>query len=228
MRINLFLAKTLNISRRKADKLLKNQKIKINKKAAKLGAQVNLKLDKISFENKILKLKDEEKTIIILNKPKKYLTTKKDPEGRNTVMDLLPKKFKNLKPIGRLDYESEGLLLLSDDGKLIYRLSHPKFEKEKEYILEFEKRITDSLISSFLKGIKLKEGLAKADAVKKLSNKKISVILHQGYNRQLRRMAKVCGSEVKNLKRVRMGDIKLGNLKTGEWREINMQIFLKK
>jgi 23S rRNA pseudouridine2605 synthase len=222
MRINLFLTKTLNISRRSADDYLKAGKIKINQKTAKLGEQIDPETDKISFENKVLKLVTTKKTTIALYKPKKYITTKNDPEGRGTVMDLLPEKFKDLKPIGRLDYESEGLLLLSDDGELIYRLTHPKFEKEKEYILDLKNEVTDKLIKLFLKGIKLKEGLAKADAVKKISDKKISVTLHQGYNRQLRRMTELCNNQVKNLKRVRMGNIELGSLKPGKWREINM------
>ncbi len=222
MRVNLFLAKALGISRREADSCLKKEKIKINGKIATAGQKIDTKKDKIIFQKKILTIKNKNKTIIALYKPKKYITSKKDQKGRNIVMDLLPKKFKNLKPIGRLDYESEGLLLLSDDGKLIYRLTHPKFEKEKEYILDLKNKVTKNLIESFLKGVKLKEGLAKADVVKKLSDKKIAVTLHQGYNRQLRRMTALCKNEIKNLKRIRMGNIKIENLKAGEWREVEL------
>jgi len=220
MRINLFLAKALGISRRSADSYLEKEKIRVNGEVASTGQQIDLKTDKITLDGKTLYLNDPNKTTIALYKPRKCITTRNDPQKRQTVIDLLPKELKKLKPIGRLDYDSEGLLLLSDDGELIYRLTHPKFEKEKEYILELKDNISEDLIKDFKKGIMLKEGLAKADEVKKMSDKKISVILHQGYNRQLRRMTELCGNEVTRLKRIRMGEVKLGDLKPGEWKEV--------
>ena len=220
MRINLFLAKALGISRRSADSYLEKEKIRVNGELASAGQQVDPEKDEITLDNRTLHLNDPNKTTIALYKPRKCVTTRKDPQKRRTVIDLLPQELKKLKPIGRLDYDSEGLLLLSDDGELIYRMTHPKFEKEKEYVMELQYDISDELIEDFKKGIMLTEGLARADRVEKLADKKISVTLHQGYNRQLRRMAELCGNEVTRLKRIRMGDIELGDLKPGEWREV--------
>jgi 23S rRNA pseudouridine2605 synthase len=135
-------------------------------------------------------------------------------------MDLLPKELSHLKPVGRLDYESEGLLLLSNDGNLIFKSTHPKYEKQKEYRMVFKKPVSKDMINAFQKGVHLAEGLAKADSVKLIEKNEVEVTIHQGWNRQLRRMAEKCHYDVVKLIRTRMGNIELENLKSGEWREI--------
>lgn len=219
MKINQFLSQATGISRRESEKEVKRGNVTINGKVAEFWQVVDLKKDIVKHNKKVAQL-PKETTTIILNKPKGYLTARKDPKGRKTVMDLLPKKFQGLKPVGRLDYNSEGLLILTDAGQKIFELTHPKFEKEKEYFLEFKNPIHEKLVTKFLRGIKLEEGIAKADKVNKLDKNRLNVILHQGYNRQLRRMAEACGNKVIRLVRVRMGGVKLGDLRPGKFKKI--------
>jgi len=217
MKINQFLSQATGISRREAEKEVKDGKVTINGKVADFWQEVDSKKDTVVYNNEeITELKEH--ITIVLNKPKGYLTSRSDPEGRRIVMDLLPEKFKHLKPIGRLDFNSEGLLMLTDSGQKIFELTHPKFEKEKEYILKFLDHIDDLLIKRFKEGIYLKEGLAKVDRLEKISKNELKVIIHQGYNRQLRRMAEACGSKIIKLVRIRMGDIELEDLKLGNIR----------
>lgn len=220
MRINVFLAQQLGISRREADKTIEAGGIRINGKPAQLGQQVDPEKDRVVMNGKTVQSKKQQNSTIALYKPKGYVTTRRDPKGRKTVMSLLPKELKHLKPAGRLDYESEGLLLLSSDGNFIYKSTHPKYEKEKEYRLVFKKPVAKKLLDRFAKGIRLTEGLAKADKVEQIDKNEIKVVIHQGWNRQLRRMAETCHYEVAKLIRTRIGSVELGNLKPGEWREI--------
>ncbi|MDO8697659.1 MAG: hypothetical protein Q7J74_11170, partial [Pseudomonas sp.] len=117
--------------------------------------------------------------------------------------------------------ESEGLLLLSNDGDFIYTSTHPKYEKQKEYRMVFTKPTTKELIHRFEKGIRLTEGMARADKVTQIENNEISVVIHQGWNRQLRRMAEKCHYDIVKLVRVRIGDIALEDLQPGEWRHVH-------
>ena len=220
MRINVFLAQQLGISRRAADKLIADKKVQVNGSLAKLGQLVDPAKDRVSANGKTLQSKQKESITVALYKPKGYITTRSDPKKRKIVMSLLPREFQDLKPAGRLDYESEGLLVLSNKGDLIYKLTHPKYEKQKEYRLVFKKAVSKELINAFLKGIRLTEGIAKADKVTQIDKNELEVIMHQGWNRQLRRMAEACHYEIAHLIRTRIGDIKLENLKPGEWRKI--------
>jgi len=219
-RINVFLAQQTGVSRREADALIKAGSVTINGKPAELGQQIDLGKDRVSVRGKPLRAQQHDVITIALYKPKGYVTTRLDPQKRKTVMSLLPKALKNLRPVGRLDYESEGLLLLSNDGNFIYKLTHPKYEKQKEYRLVFQKPVTKKLIERFGKGIRLEEGVAKADSVKQIEKNEIEVIIHQGWNRQLRRMAEICHYEVVKLIRTRVGNVQVDDLKPGEWRYV--------
>ncbi len=221
MKINQYLSQATGISRREAESEVKKGNVTINGKVADFWQVVDLKKDIVKHNKKTVKLPEKE-TTIILNKPKGYLTVRKDPKGRKTVMNLLPKSLQDLKPVGRLDFNSEGLLILTNAGQKIFELTHPKFQKEKEYLLSFKDPIDERLITKFKRGIKLQEGIAKADKVEKIDGNRLSVIIHQGYNRQLRRMAEACNNKVVRLVRVRMGDVKLGNLKLGEIKNITL------
>jgi len=220
MRINVYIAQQLGISRREADRSIQDKKVTVNGKKAVLGQQIDLATDRIVLNGKIVKEKQQEKITIALYKPKGYITTRSDPKKRKTVMRLLPKELQKLKPVGRLDYESEGLLLLTNDGELIYKSTHPKYKKQKEYRMVFKKAVDKKLIERFGKGLRLSEGIARADSVKQIDKNEIEVIIHQGWNRQLRRMAEICHHEVVKLIRIRVGDVMLENLKPGEWRKV--------
>ena len=161
-----------------------------------------------------------EQITIALYKPRAYITSRSDPEGRPTVMDLLPPELQQLKPVGRLDYDSEGLLLLSNDGDFIFRSTHPSYQTEKEYVMSFRYPVDDTLLQNFRRGIQLEEGIARVDRLKRLASDEIELVLHQGWNRQLRRMAESCGVRVARLIRVREGNIRLEHLEPGQFRRV--------
>ena len=220
VRINIFLALMLGISRRKADRMISENDIRINGIVALLGQIVDPVLDRVTVDGLVVGNRPDTTTRIALYKPTGYITARSDQWGRKTVIDLLPKAFSHLKPAGRLDYLSEGLLLLSDDGGFNYEFTHPKFQKEKEYILTFGKPIIADLVRGFESGVELSEGLAKADRVHQISNTSLQVTLHQGWNRQLRRMDAHYRYKVIRLIRTRIGQFTIDAMSPGEWREI--------
>ena len=220
VRINVFLASMLGISRREADRVISEKRIKINGTAASLGQTIDPVRDRITADGIEVENRQVTKTRIALYKPAEYITARSDQWGRRTVMDLLPDSLGHLNPAGRLDYLSEGLLLLSNDGQFNYEFTHPKFEKEKEYSMTFREKITPGLIRGFQDGVELSEGLAKADRVEQISETTLQVTIHQGWNRQLRRMAAHHGFEVLRLIRTRVGEFTIDGLNPGEWRKI--------
>lgn len=233
IRLNKFLSDNGICSRRSADTLISEGKVKINGTIATLGTKIDPKRDVIFVNGKKIENISDEKIYYILNKPAGYITTSSDPHGRKTVMDLVP-KYPRVYPVGRLDYSTSGLLILTNDGDLTNKLTHPKFEKEKEYevearIMNNELRIKE-LINEFKKGIRLQEGVAKADKISVLEESenmvKLSIVIHQGWNRQIRRMCEALGLEVLELKRVKVGKLELGNLKEGSWKKVKKEDIL--
>lgn len=220
MRINLYLANVLGISRRAADKEIEAGNVRLNTKKAVLGDQV-VEGDAVTLKGKPVVMTRTGTTTVMLNKPVGYITSRKrDDTGAPTVMELLPKELQHLKPIGRLDKESDGLLLLTDDGDLLYKSTHPKFRSEKEYLVTFETPLTNAEMAMWTRGMKLPDGIAKADHVARLPDKKFIVVLHQGKNRQIRRMAGKTGNKVITLTRTRVGEEKLGTLPSGKWKKL--------
>src|SRR3989344_3268937 len=220
MRINKYLADVTGMSRRAADREIEDGKVRLNGKRAVLGDQV-AKGDKVTLRGKEIAEKvEKELTTIMLNKPVGYITSRKQDETKApTVMELLPEELQHLKPIGRLDKESDGLLLLTDDGDLLYKSTHPKFRSEKEYLVTFETPLTNAEIAMWTRGMKLPDGVAKADHVARLPDKKFIIVLHQGKNRQIRRMAGKTGNKVITLTRTRVGSEMLGTLPAGKWKD---------
>lgn len=219
MRINQYLAQVLGMSRRAADKEIAGGKVTIKGRKAVLGDQVE-KGDEVSYKGKPVMNTRLNATTIMLNKPAGYITSRKRDETKApTVMELLPPELQHLKPVGRLDKESSGLLLLTDDGDLLYKSTHPKFEIEKEYLVEFATPLSKMEFSLWQGGMKLTDGIARVDKIVR-EGKQYRVVLHQGKNRQIRRMAGKTGNGVTSLARIRSGNTTLGNLKSGQWKKV--------
>ncbi len=228
MLLQKYIAQSGYCSRRKAEKLIKEGKVILNGEIAKIGSKVN-EGDKVIIEGKKIKL-PKELIYIILNKPVGYVCTSRKFKKEKNVFDLLPIKEK-LSFAGRLDKDSHGLVLLSNDGDLIQMLSHPRYEHEKEYIVKIknEQNLSqDVIIEKFIKGIDIGDGdgIVLAKSIKYLGNNKFKIILTSGKKRQIRRMFKALNCEVLDLKRIRIGNIKLGKLKSGEWKKIKKPILL--
>ena len=220
MRINAFIAGQLGISRRKVDRKISDGKVFVDGKPAVLGQLVDASGSRVVCDGTSVDGRLSMIQTIALYKPVAYVTTRSDPQGRKTVMDLLPSKYQTLKPAGRLDYDSEGLVLLSNDGKFIYEFTHPKFKTEKQYEVCFSSRVSLKLLEAFEKGIRLEEGIATVDRIQQTSDYSAELVIHQGWNRQVRRMASHCDNEVVKLVRTRVGQVCLDDMEPGDWNEI--------
>ncbi len=214
-KIQKFIARSGYCSRRKAEKLIEEKKVTVNKNLAKLGMRVSEK-DVIRIEGKTLKPK--EKTIIIaLNKPKGYSCTHKEVPGEKNIFTLLDLK-ERVFIAGRLDKNSRGLVILTNNGELAYKLTHPSFEHEKEYKVELSKDLKEEVAEKLKEGVDIGEKTkAKIKEIEKIKNKKYRVILSEGKNRQIRRMFEVFNYTVTDLQRVRIDKYKLKKIKEGNW-----------
>ena len=219
MRLNRFLASCGLGSRRQCEQLILDGKVTVNRqRCVELATTIGPK-DVVVCQGK--ELKSEPIATVLLHKPPGYLCTKHDPKDRPTIYDLLPPPLQNLHYIGRLDNESEGLLLLTNDGALTQQLTHPSHETEKEYwvVLNRTFRVEDS--ATLKAGMQLEEGMARADEITILSPRHLSLIIHQGLNRQIRRMFELLNYEVMRLVRIRIGALDIGQLKPGKWRHLH-------
>ena len=226
MRINKFIAENTEISRRKADELIELGKVKLNGQTLKnLGEQINPEQDKVEVNGRKITVKNK-KIYIALNKPQGYVTTRSDELGRQTVLELIPPK-QNLKPVGRLDKNTEGLLLISNDGTFIHKLTHPKFQCEKEYIVRAEGNIPPQSIKKLQKGINIdhkKTSPSKIHSIKRENDTtSLHIIIHEGRNRQIRKMFAQIGYPVKYLQRIRIGNLQLKNLAKGKFRHLTQE-----
>jgi 23S rRNA pseudouridine2605 synthase len=181
--------------------------------------------DVITTDGREVSLKAEAKTYIMLNKPVGILSTSMDKRGGRIALDILPPQYRRLRlyPAGRLDKDSSGLLLLTNDGGLTYRLTHPRFEQEKEYLVYLKKELTADEIAGLKGGLELDDGLTAQAGVSSVSEApyNYSITIHEGRKRQVRRMLAALGCPVLALKRVRLGNLKLGSLKEGEARALS-------
>jgi pseudouridine synthase len=222
LRLNKFLAQQGIASRRVADRLILEKRIQVNGCLIEdLGVKIDGAVDRVTVDGKPVKT-SRELVYLFLNKPPGYLVTKDDPADRPTVMSLLPKLRESVFPVGRLDLDSEGLLLLTNDGELSYRLMHPRYEVKKIYAVGVDGEVTDVEASRLERGIRL-DGRKTAPARIRIyeRNSKHSVLLveiHEGRKREVRRMMECVGHRVRSLKRVEFAGIKLARLNRGEWR----------
>ncbi|WP_250675154.1 pseudouridine synthase [Paraclostridium ghonii] len=236
MRINKYIASCGIASRRKAEELIIENRVKVNGKIInELSFQINEDKDKVEVDGKLIGL-EEELVYIMLNKPEGYVTTVKDQFDRKSVIDLVKDVGARVYPIGRLDYETSGLLLLTNDGDLTYKLTHPKHEVDKTYVATVKGIPSQSEVTNFEKGLYIedyKTAPAKIKIVKKNIEKNYAVCeikIHEGRNRQVRKMCKAINHPVMNLRRKAMGKILLKDVEVGKYRyltndEIN---YLKK
>lgn len=225
MRLQKFMADCGVASRRKCEEFILEGRVSVNgKTVCELGTKVE-EGDTVLFDGKKLKAQNK-KVYIMLYKPDKVVSTASDPEGRKTVLDLVDVSFR-LYPVGRLDYHTEGLILLVNDGDAAYRLTHPKFEIEKEYLCVISGEIKREEVLTLCAGVYLdgeKTAPAKVKVVEQTEHTtSLSVIIHEGKNRQVRRMFEAIGKKVIHLTRMRHGEIVLSGLKKGEWRYLNAQ-----
>lgn len=220
-RLQKWLAKTGLMSRRTAETNIQNGRIKVNGQTIeKMGVLIDPAVDQVLFDDKPVNIKDE-KVWIALYKPRQYVTTKSDPEGRNTIMDLLP-NYTFTHPVGRLDYESEGLLLLTNDGEHTYSLTHPKFNVSKKYEVTILGTLDTAVHNSLINGVRLKDGQGVFKSIKVIQKDKkkslLEIIVTEGRNRFIRKMLAHFNIEVKKLKRIEMGPIHIKQLKPKEFR----------
>lgn len=230
MRINKFLAGAGLGSRRKCEELVTSGRVFCNGKAVEsLSFSVDENKDKITVDGNEVKYA-KEYTYVMLHKPKGVITSMSDEHGRKTVVDVMPNEYKNLKPVGRLDYDSEGLLLMTDDGDLAYVLTHPSHEINKTYVVRVEGEVKESQLAVMRAGVVI-DGIRLSKCKVKVLDKvkedtKLEVVISEGKNRQVRKMFDAVGLNVVFLKRTQIGDLRLGGLTRGACRLLNAQEIL--
>ncbi|ACK42740.1 pseudouridine synthase [Dictyoglomus turgidum DSM 6724] len=226
-RLQKFISRSGVTSRRKAEELILEGRVKVNGKVIRtLGVKIDPEKDVVEVDNKIIK--PEKKLYIALYKPVGYLSSLYDPFGRRTIKDLLKDKLSSrVYPVGRLDFDSEGLLLCTNDGEIANFVIHPRYKIPKIYEVLVNGIPKEEELKKFREGVILEEGKtlpAEFEVVWKNSKTKrslLKVVLYQGWKRQIRRMLALFGYEVLKLKRIQIGEIRLGNLKPGEFRFLN-------
>lgn len=225
-RIQKVIAQDGAYSRRAVEKLIEERKIKVNGIVVTAqGTKVDPEVDRIQIAGKAFKYKKiDDQIAILMNKPRRVMVTRSDPEGRDTVYDLLPKELSTLKPVGRLDYNSQGALILTNDGELILKLTHPRYHLEKIYEVKVTSKPDLKQLSRLQNGV-LIDGErtlpAKVSILKCFATSAILEFrLSEGRNRQIRKMCDVVGLTVKELRRVAIGPIKLKSLRSGKFRPL--------
>ncbi len=220
-RLQKYMAHAGIASRRKSEELIQDGKVKVNGQVIReLGVKIDPLKDKIEVEGK--QLKPEKNVYILLHKPVGYVTTLDDPQGRPIVTDLIKGVKERIYPVGRLDLDTSGLLILTNDGEMTNRLMHPKHEIVKTYVALVKGKPTKVSLQAFASGLELEDGMTAPATVGILGNKgkntTLKIQIHEGRNRQVRRMCQTLGHPVVKLKRVSLGFLSLDGLTVGKWR----------
>ncbi|NMM62701.1 rRNA pseudouridine synthase [Clostridium sp. P21] len=222
-RLQKYMAACGVASRRKCEEIILQSRVKINGRViSELGVKIDEEKDVITLDDKLIK-KEENKVYIALNKPKGYVSTVKDERGRKTILDLIDVK-ERIYPIGRLDYDTSGLILLTNDGSIYNKIIHPKEEKNKIYIALIKGIPDGNDIKKFENGINI-DGYITASAKFKIMRKirdssEVEIVIHEGRNRQIRKMCDFINHPVIELKRIQIGNIRLEKLPLGKWRHL--------
>jgi pseudouridine synthase len=216
VRLNAYLARAGVASRRKADELIKAGRVTVNGEPGELNTFVERR-DRVEVDGKPVSA--QKLAYVLLNKPAGTVTTASDPQGRPTVVELvdLPER---VVPVGRLDVETTGALLLTNDGPLAHRLAHPRYGVEKVYVAEVEGRPSEQDLQALAEGVELEDGMTAPASVRCLAPSRVELTLHEGRNRQVRRMLEALGHPVRRLHRSVYAGLTLEGLEPGQWREL--------
>jgi len=216
MRLNAYLARAGVASRRKADELIKAGRVRVNGEPGRLNTFVQ-STDRVEVDGEVVA--KQKLAHVLLHKPAGVVTTARDPQGRRTVVELVP-GVPRVVPVGRLDAETTGALLLTNDGELAHRLAHPRYGVEKTYVVDVEGEPTDATIARLARGVELEDGVTAPARARRLARGRIELTIHEGRNRQVRRMLDAVGHPVTHLHRSVYGGLTLGGLEPGAWREL--------
>jgi 23S rRNA pseudouridine2605 synthase len=216
VRLNAYLARAGIASRRKADELIKAGRVTVNGEPGQLNTFVE-RADRVEVDGRAVG--PQRLAYVLLHKPAGVVTTASDPQGRPTVVDLVEHDSRVV-PVGRLDADTTGVLLLTNDGELAHRLAHPKYEVEKVYEAEVDGVPSDDALVRLADGVELEDGRTAPARVRRLGPSRVELAIHEGRNRQVKRMLETVGHPVLRLHRSRYADLALEDLEPGEWREL--------
>ncbi len=216
MRLNRYLARAGVASRRGADELIKAGRVSVNGAAGELNTFV-LASDVVAVDG--TEIGKQRLAYVLLHKPLGVVTTASDPQGRPTVVDLVGHETRVV-PVGRLDIDTSGVLLLTNDGDLSHRLAHPRYGVEKTYVADVEGEPTDDVIRRLAEGIELEDGVTAPARVRRLGRSRLELVLHEGRNRQVRRMCETAGHPVRRLRRTGYAGLDVQGVPVGEFREL--------
>lgn len=226
IRLQKYLANCGIASRRKCEEYILNGQVKVNGKViTQLGNKIKPDVDKVYFNDKLVKTSNKNLVYILLNKPIGYVTTVKDQFNRDTVLDLIKSVDERIVPVGRLDMYTSGALILTNDGDFIYKVTHPKNEITKTYTVTLIGIITEEEVEKLRNGVKLDTGFVTSKAKVKIlktdtekNNSRLEIVIHEGKNREIRKMCEAIGRKVIALHRTKIGDISVKDLPIGKWR----------
>jgi len=217
MRLNAYLARTGVASRRGADELIKAGRVTVNGAPGELNTFVE-RADDVRVDGRPVGA--QRLRHVLLNTPRGTITTARDPEGRPTVVDLVGGEIRVV-PVGRLDRDTTGVLVLTNDGPLAHRLAHPRYRVEKTYVVDVEGEPDDDAVRRLAEGVELEDGPTAPARVRRLGPSRLELVLHEGRNRQVRRMLEVVGHPVTKLRRSRYAGLGPGRLRPGDWRDLS-------
>ena len=228
-RVQKYLAECGIASRRKCEEYIMQGKVKVNGEVVtELGKKVNEGIDKVEFEGRVVEKKSKNNIYILLNKPIGYVTTNKEQFGREKVLDLF-KTNRRIVPVGRLDMYTSGALILTDDGDFVYKVTHPKHEIEKTYIATVHGKVSDEELNVLREGVKIEDYITSKAKVKKIqynpekNQTRIVISIHEGKNRQVRKMCEAIGKKVIALHRSKIGNVEVKDIPLGKWRYLTQE-----
>ena len=217
MRLNAYLARAGVASRRKADELIKAGRVTVNGEPGQLNTQVQSR-DVVRVDGE--RVAKQQLTYLLLHKPAATVTTASDPQGRPTVVDLVPREPRVV-PVGRLDADTTGALLLTNDGDLAHTLAHPRYGVEKTYVVELSRAPSDAQIEALAEGVELEDGPTAPARARRVAKNVIELTIHEGRNRQVKRMVEAIGHRVTRLHRSHYAGLSADGLEPGAWRELD-------